>query len=128
MAKDYEVKIVESWKPLTVREKISIKNFNDAVQLDTATQDDKIEIELANYVVCTVHNEMATDNKDYKKIIVIAKDGTRYVTGSPTFYRELSSIIEELEEAGETDDFLISVYQLDSKNYKGKKFITCNLI
>lgn len=128
MAKDYEVKIVESWKELSARERISLKNFNDAIQLDSATQDGKIEIKIANYVVCSVHNEMASDNKDYKKIVVIDEDGQRYVTGSPTFYRELSSIIDELAEAGEDDDFTISVYQMDSKNYKGKKFITCNLV
>ena len=127
MAKDYEVKIVESWKDLSVRERISIKNFNDAEPLDELTKDNTVQIDVANYVVCEVHNEMSTENKDYTKIVVVDKDGTRYATGSKTFYRELTSIVEELKAEGDDGDFTINVYQRDSNNYKGKKFITCNL-
>ena len=79
MAKDYEVKVVESWKPLSAREKIALKNFNDAIQLDEASKEDNLIIKVQNYAVCEVHNEKS-DNKDYKKIVVMAESGERYVT------------------------------------------------
>lgn len=124
--KDYDVKITESWKPLSAREKIMLKNFNDAVQLDEASKGEGLIIDVQNYAVCEVHNEKS-DNKDYQKIVIVDKDGMKYVTGSPTLFRELTAIIEELADAGE-EDCTIKVYQRDSKNYKGKTFITCTLV
>ena len=39
----------------------------------------------------------------------------------------LEEIIEEMQDAGETD-IQIEVYRKPSKNYKGKDFITCSII
>ena len=39
----------------------------------------------------------------------------------------LTDILDELADAGETD-CTIEVYRKESKNYKGKDFITCSIV
>ncbi len=72
-----------------------------------------------------LHNEKS-DNKDYINFIVVDKDGEKYVTGSQSFISSFTDIVDEMLEAGETD-ITIEVYRKESKNYKGKDFITCSI-
>ena len=74
-----------------------------------------------------VHNEKS-DNKDYSKIVVVDKGGTKYVTGSESFGTSLSDIVDEMVDAGEGENITVEVYRKDSKNYKGKQFITCSIV
>lgn len=122
----YEVKIVDSSMELSARDKISLKNFDNAIALDDAVNDEnpRLLIEFDNYVVAQVHNEKS-DNKDYKKYIIIAKDGTRYITGSEPFFTTFMEIYEEMKDDGE--DFSLIVYKRESNNYKGKSFLTCTI-
>lgn len=123
----YKVKIVETSREMSAREKIKIKDFSNAIQLDEASQaDDNLIISVAAYAVCEVHNERS-DNKDYRKYVIVDADGKKYVTGSESFFTSLRDIMEELEDAGETD-CTIEVYRKDSKNYKGKQFLTCSIM
>ena len=125
--KDYEVTITDSSKDLTTREKIKLNDLSICKQLDQLTaEDDVVIIDVDYYVEFAVHNEKARD-KDYKKIVIVDKDGTRYITGSDTFRRSLVDIADDLAEAGELDDFKIRVYRKPSKNYAGKDFLTCSL-
>lgn len=130
---DYEVKVSYSWKNISAREKIALKNFNTCESLDELLDgENNVEIDVENYIVCDVHNIKAEgDKKDYKKYVIVDKSGTKYATGSPTFFRELTDIVSELEDSGEegaTDNIVIRAYKRDSKNYKGKQFITCSLV
>ena len=61
---------------------------------------------------------------DYEKFIIIDKDGTKYVTGSESFW---SSFLEIAAEMGE-EAFDVEAYKVDSKNYKGKQFISCSIV
>ena len=122
----YSVTIVESSKVLTAREKIRLKDFSNAVQLDEETQKAPVVIAIDYYAVCAVHNEKS-DNKDYTKYIVVDKAGNKFVTGSESFYTSMREIIDEMMGANETD-YEIEVYRKDSKNYKGKQFLTCSLV
>ena len=125
--KDYEVTITESSKDLTTREKIKLKDLSICKPLDQLTaKDDVVIINVDYYVEMSVHNEKARE-KDYDKIVIVDKDGTRYITGSDAFRRSLTDIADDLAEAGELDDFKIRVYRKPSKNYAGKDFLTCSL-
>lgn len=124
--KEFEAKVTWSKNELTAKDKIKMKDTTNAVSLDEATQEQNVVIEIANIVELDVHNEHS-DNKDYKKTVVLAKDGTKYVTGSESFRRALHDIDDEMTEAGETD-YTVEVFRLDSKNYKGKQFITCSVV
>ena len=83
----YEVKIIESSKELTARERISLKNFDEMIALDEVVNSEtpKITIDVCGYVVASVHNEKS-DNVGYEKYIIIGKDGQRYITGSHPFF------------------------------------------
>lgn len=120
----YSVKIAETSKELTAKERIRIKDTTDAVKLDEATHDGAIIINPAMYAVLDVHNEKS-DNVDYKNYIIVDIDGTKYVTGSASFWSSFMNIYEEMD--GEQEEWGIKVYRAPSKNYKGKDFITCSI-
>ena len=127
----YKASVSKCSKELSVKEKIALKDTSNAIGLDLLTQEanfngEKVIIEVDYYATINIHNEKS-DNKDYINFIVVAKDGTKYVTGSQAFISAFEDIANELAEAGETD-MAIEVYRKESKNYKGKDFITCSIV
>lgn len=122
----YEVKIIESSKELSARERISLKNFDEMIALDEVVNAEtpRLMIDVSGYVVASVHNEKS-DNVDYKKFIIIDKDGQRYITGSNPFFSSFKEIWDEMD--GENEDWAITVYKRESNNYKGKEFLTCTI-
>lgn len=126
----YKATIKECSKELTVKERIMLKDTSNAISLDALTQEasfnnEKVLINVDYYAVLDIHNEKS-DNKDYINFIVVDKDGKKYVTGSQSFISSFTDIVEEMTEAGETD-IVVEVYRKESKNYKGKDFITCSI-
>ena len=126
--KGYTVTIRESSKDLTVKEKIALKDTSNAESIDTITgEQGKFAIDYAYHVVLDVHNEKS-NNPDYVKVVVVDKAGNKYITGSESFLNSLSEIVEEMVAAGEGENIQIECFRKESKNYKGKSFITCSLI
>lgn len=126
--KGYEVNIVSSTRELSPKEKIKLKDLSNSINLDTATQaEGKVVIDYDYHVILEIHNEKSKDRKDYQNVVVVDKDGTKYNTGSESFLTTLEDITGEMLSAGE-ENFSIEVYRKDSKNYKGKQFITCSVL
>lgn len=121
----YSVKISYSFKELSARERVAVKDTTNAVSLDEATKTGPLTIDFGYYVELAVHNEKSED-KDYKKYVVVDKAGTKYVTGSNSFITALSGIIDEMADSGE--EYQIEIYRMPSKNYKGKEFLTCSIV
>jgi len=123
----YKATVTFASKELTAREKIILKDTSDAISLDEVTQQGEgaFIIKPDYYATIAVHNEMS-ENKDYTKYVVVDESGNKYVTGSQSFWEAFSDICDEMADAGETD-FEVKIYRLESKNYKGKSFITCSL-
>lgn len=126
MREDYNATIRECSKELSARERVLIKDTTNAISLDEATSDSDSPLVISPdfYAVLDVHNEKS-DNKDYTKYILVDKNGNKFVTGSDSFWNSFMEIMAEM--AGE-GDFEIQVYRLESKNYKGKSFITCSIV
>lgn len=120
----YSVEIVESNKQLTAKERIKVKDTTNAIRLDEATHGGAIDISPDTYAVLHIHNEKS-DNIDYKNYVIVDKEGTKYVTGSESFWSSFMNIYEEMN--GEQEEWGIKVYRAPSKNYKGKDFITCSI-
>ena len=120
----YSVTVVESSRELTAKERIKIKDTTDAIKLDEATQKGAIVIAPDMYAVLGIHNEKSSD-KEYKNYVLVDKDGTKYVTGSSSFWSSFKDIYDEM--SGESEDYSIKVYRAPSKNYAGKEFITCSI-
>ena len=131
MRTDYSTKIVTSSRELTVKEKITLKDFNDCVGLDTVvTNDQGFIIDPDVIVEVQVHNERAKDDKDYTTIVILDKDGTKYSTSSSSLRDSISDIMDELADLEESDraDLKIKVFKKPSKNYSGKYFLTATVV
>ena len=120
----YAVAIKESSRELTAKQRIALKDMTDAVKLDEATQVEPVIINVDMYAVLDIHNEKS-ENPDYENYIVVDKNGTKYATGSASFWSSFMDIFTEME--GEDEAWTLKVYRVPSKNYKGKDFITCSI-
>ena len=121
----YSVKIVNASKELSARDRVAVKDTTNAIALDDATKDTPLVIAIDYYVELAIHNEKSED-KDYKKYVVVDKSGNKFVTGSESFFTSMLEIMDEMSDSGE--DFEIQVYRMPSKNYKGKEFLTCSIV
>lgn len=126
----YSVKIIESSKELTAREKISAKDFSNAMALDTELIDanSTVVITPAAYLILGVHNEHSKNDKDYKKYLIIDTAGNKYVTGSESFFTAFLDIFTAMSEDAPGEEYSIEVYKKPSKNYQGKHFLTCSIL
>lgn len=131
---EYEVVITgSSLEKIRGTERLRYTNFAGMVQLDDIISDDgvKTALDITGYVECHVHNDKS-DKQEYDKLVLIAKDGELYLTGSDSFKRSFIEIFEAL-----TDDFVedgiapqdrvypILAFKAPSKNIKGKTFLCC---
>ena len=121
----YSVEIKETSRELSAKERIALKDTSDATKLDVACDEEAVIITPVAYAVLSIHNEKS-DNKDYENYILQDINGEKFVTGSASFWNSFMDIYDEM--AGESEDWSIKAYKLDSKNYNGKKFITCSII
>ena len=122
----YTVTIKETSKDLTARERLMMKDRSNATPLDSAvTVETPLVITPDSYAVLSIHNE-SSDNPDYEKYMIVDKNGQKYITGSVNFWNSFKSIWDEMSK--ENEEFQIEVYKLESKNYKGKQFLTCSII
>lgn len=123
---NYEVKIINSSRELNAIERIAIKDTTDCVGFDTIAIGEVLRIEPTMWVELGVHNEYSKDSKDYTKFVLVTTDGKKYTTGSKSFIDSFMNIWTELANEGITE-FALNVYKVESKNYKGKAFISCSL-
>lgn len=129
---NYSATILESTHPLTAREKILMKDTTNAKKIDTEVDlckasGEELIITPVDYVILEIHNDKSKDRKDYNNYIILDKDGTKYVTGSPSFWSAFKSIWDSMREDSD-EEFQISIYKVPSKNYSGKDFLTCSII
>lgn len=126
MRTDYNVTVKEVSKELSHKERVQLMDTTSAVRLDKATANGEgVLINPDYWAVLAIHNEKSSD-KDYDNFIIVDKDGSRYVTGSKSFWSTFNDIMEEMKDSDE--DFSIRAYSAPSKNYSGKNFITCEII
>lgn len=122
---DYEVKIVASSRELTARERVKVKNDNNAIKLDElVTPDSPFVVHITDWAELEIHNEKS-DNVDYPLFVLIS-DGQTYCTGSESLWKSFRSIWDEMADEDEIYDIEIS--KKESKNYKGKHFLTCSIV
>ena len=125
---NYSVKVVESSKELTKKETVMFKDLSDAINLSEFIDehDGAVMIDAESWVELAIHNEKAKDgqNKDYTNFVVVDKNGTRYYTGSESFWSSFKDIWCEMSDS--TEEWSLKVYK---KQSKGKKdFITCSVM
>lgn len=125
---NYSVKLVESSKELTKKETVMFKDLSDAVNLSEFIdeQHGAVMIDVESWAELAIHNENAKEgqDKDYTNYVVVDKNGTRYYTGSESFWSSFKDIWCEMSDS--TEEWSLKVYK---KQSKGKKdFITCSVM
>ena len=121
----YSASVSFASKELTARERIAITDTTNAAALDELTKDNtNVHIVPDYYAILDIHNEKSED-KNYKKYVIVDKAGNKYVTGSESFMNAFLEIFNEMQ--GENEEYSIEVYRMPSKNYKGKEFLTCSI-
>ena len=125
--KNYSVKILKSSKELSALERVAYKNTSDAIKLDELVNDGAFTVTIVDYVVLGIHNEKVKNgDKDYEQYLLVSDTGDKYITGSPSFWGQFWDIYTELSDDG-IKEIPPKIFKLDSKNYSGKKFITCGI-
>ena len=126
--KAYSVDILSSQHDLSKLQKVAIVT-NSAKKLDDmvpAPGDGDILLEgITNFAKVHIHNDRASENKDYDRLIIFTDDGAAFYTGSPTFYDRFMQIMELMD--GETG-WALSCEKGASNRYKGKNFLTCKVV
>lgn len=110
---------------LTVRQRIMLKDFSNAISLDEATQNGPFRFTPAYCAVVEVDNPKS-DDKHYKKYVVMSREGEKLVTGSESFFNALREIMDDMLGSGE--EYEVECYRKPSANYKGKEFLTCSIV
>lgn len=120
----FTTEILETSYELTKKQRVLIKNTTGARKLDSEVDaDDSIIIRPDFWAILKVHNDESAD-KDYIQYIIVDKDGTKYLTGSKSFWASYSEIYKEME----GEDFDLRVFKLPSKNFQGRYFLTCDIV
>lgn len=124
----YKARVAVVSKDLSATERIKFKDTSDAIGIDLALKDlESLTVTIDYYGVLDIHNEKAEDNKDYKNYVFVTTDGDKYVTGSESLWTSFEDIADELADEGVEEFPPIKFYKKESKNYKGKYFLTCSL-
>lgn len=129
MAKNYEVKITGASRELTAKEKIMLKDTNDCVSLDVETREHGfVIIDLHLYAFLDVHNE-ASEDKDYRQLILIDNTGIKYVTGSKPLMEKFETMTDDIADMDESNTpWQLKVFRKPSRQRQGVEFMTCTII
>ena len=124
--KTYRTEVTETSRPVSVKEKINLKDTTSAIRLDQATlTDGRVMIDFDMWAILTVHNE-ASEDKEYNQYVILDKSGNKYVTGSNNFWQSFMEIYDEMKD--EEENWGVVAYRVPSKKYQGKDFLTCAII
>ena len=95
-------------KEMTLKEKIALKDYSNAIALDTALNDiDVLTISPVGYVILDVHNEKSKQDKDYVKYVLIDAGGNKYVTGSESFFTSFKDIFDVMADEAPNEEYSI---------------------
>lgn len=132
MRTDYQVKIVDtSIENLNPRMELLLKSTTGGIALDEALEDmdegEGLVIEPKDYAVLEIHNEKVKEGEstDYTKYVILTEKD-KYVTSSMNFFNSFLDIFETMKDSGE--NYSIKIFRKESRNFKGKYFLTCEII
>lgn len=124
----YKSEIISASAEIGKVEAVALKNLTDAEGLDAVVNnsvDGFVVINPIKYVLLHVQNDKASNNTEYDVLVIVDKSGNKYKTGSESFMRSFFDIYEEL---ADEEGWALKVFGKASKNYSGKKFLTCSVV
>lgn len=122
----FSAKVTATSRELTHKQRVMLADTSDDVSIEAQTRDGAVlTLDVDYWAEVAIHNEHSND-KDYSSYVVVTKDGTKYKTGSKSFWNSFMDIWEDM--ADDDEEWQLKVYQKESKNRAGKTFITCSII
>lgn len=122
----YKVTIVESSKELTAKERIAMKDTSNAIKLDEVTKPEEPFVFTPVFYASIHVDNPNSEDKEYTQYIFVDNDGTKYMTGSKSFFDSFLNIWNEMD--GEQEEWSIEVTKHPSKKYSGKFFLTASIV
>ena len=116
-------------REFTKKEVAVIKtSLQSCVDINAATENgNSLTVSVAAYAVLEIENDRSKGEKVYQKIMIVDNDGRMYITGSPSFIENFRSVMEVMD-GEDPDSWGLEIFQMESRNYKGKNFITCKVV
>ena len=116
-------------REFTKKELAVIKtSLQSCVDINAATENgNSLVLNVAAYAVIEIENDRSKGEKVYQKIMVVDNDGAMYITGSPSFIENFRSVMEVMD-GEDPASWGLEIFQMESRNYKGKNFITCKVV
>lgn len=103
-------------------------SLQSCVDINAATENgNSLTLSVAAYAVLEIENDRSKGEKVYQKIMIVDNDGRMYITGSPSFIENFRSVMEVMD-GEDPDSWGLEIFQMESRNYKGKNFITCKVV
>ena len=123
---NYKATVVKESKELSAKERIAVKDFGKAIKIDEVVgPDDGLVIDVDYSCIVHVDNGYS-ENKSYDVFVLVDKGGNKYVSSSKHLADAYFNIVDEMQ--GSDEEYQINIYKLESKNYKGKYFLTCEIV
>lgn len=124
----YKALITDGSRDFTAKERIMLKDVTECQKLDEIVQPGQhVLIKPVDYAYVEIHNEKSA-NQDYKVLVVIDDEGTRYSTSSESFMSAFENLWDDASDLwADGEDFRFKLYKKESKNFKGKYFLTCGI-
>lgn len=126
--RSYEAKVAWASCELTAKQRISAKEFTDAVDIVNEVENESLLIDLDYATLISVHNEKS-EAQDYEVLVLTDKNGMSYKTSSESFITKFRDLYDEIViELNEGEEWELKCYSLPSKNRAGARFLTCTIV
>lgn len=103
-------------------------SLQSCIDINAATENgNSLTLSVAAYAVLEIENDRSKGETVYQKIMIVDNDGRMYITGSPSFIENFCSVMEVMD-GEDPDSWGLEIFQMESRNYKGKNFITCKVV
>lgn len=129
MARDYKTTIVQASRELSGKERVQMKDLGLAIGIDsTVTAEEPLQLKVVDWAIIHIDNPRAKDGNstEYDTLVIVAEDGRKYYSGSPSLSESFLDIWEEMQ--GCDEEYEILVYRRPSRNRQDKYFLTCSIM
>lgn len=129
--REYYVEILRSSHELTKREQLKLKDMSGALKIHSLVNPDKpLVITPVMWAIVHTHNERAKEgnNVDYDSMVILDADGNKYFSGSGSLSESFLEIWETMREDGDTSDFEVEFFKVESNVRAGQYFLKCGIV
>lgn len=114
------MKIIETSRELTVREKYAMTKSPEAISIKDVS--DQTKITVSAFLTFT---DVDSKGDEHEMLSILTPENIAYVTQSETFKREFFDIADMMSDGGEES---YTIKKLSGISKSGRPFVTCTLV